>query len=88
MPKKFSQVAQIFTQGPYDATAQVVLAYESASIQFFRVNILLYLPRLEHKLYVAINKHLEKLPPQLYYIKMKICHDQGCNDIGVVISTK
>ena len=46
-----------------------------------------YIPaKLEHKLYVAINKHLEKLPPQLYY--MKICHDQGCNDIGVVIATK
>ena len=29
--------------------------------------------------YFAINKHLEKLPPQ-----MKICHDQCCNDIGVI----
>ena len=48
-----------------------------------------YIPaKLEHKLYVAINKHLEKLPPQLYQIKMKICRDQGCNDIGVVIATK
>ena len=27
--------------------------------------------------YVAINKDLEKLPPQLYCIKMKICCDQG-----------
>ena len=25
---------------------------------------------------------------QLYYIKMKICYDQGCNGIGVVIATK
>ena len=33
--------------------------------------------------YSAINKHLEKLPPQ-----MKICHGQGCNDIGVIIATK
>ena len=28
--------------------------------------------------------HLEKLPPQLYQIKMKICYDQGCNYIGTV----
>ena len=32
--------------------------------------------------YVAINKHLESC------IKMKSCHHQGCNDIGVVIATK
>ena len=38
--------------------------------------------------YVAINKDLEKLPPKLYEIKIKICYDQGCNDIGVVIATK
>ena len=38
--------------------------------------------------YVAINKDLEKLPTQLYSIKMKICYDQGCNDIIVVIATK
>ena len=38
--------------------------------------------------YVAINKDLEKLPPQLYYRKMKIFHDQGYNDIGVVIAKK
>ena len=36
--------------------------------------------------YVAISKDLEKLPPQQsYYIKMKICYDQGCNDIGLVV---
>ena len=46
-----------------------------------------YLPSLSIN-YVAINKHLEKLPPQLYEIKMKICCDQGCNDIGVVTATK
>ena len=38
--------------------------------------------------YVAINKDLEKWPPQLYQMKMKICYDQGCNGIGVVIATK
>ena len=38
--------------------------------------------------YVAINKDLEKLPLQLYYIKMKIYYDQGYNGIGVVIATK
>ena len=46
-----------------------------------------YLPSLSIN-YVAINKHLEKLPPQLCQIKMKICYNQGCNDIGVVIATK
>ena len=35
-----------------------------------------YFPSLSIN-YVAINKHLEKLPPQLYEIKMKICYDQG-----------
>ena len=38
--------------------------------------------------YVSINKVLEKLPPQLYQMKMKICYDQGCNGIGVVMATK
>ena len=42
-----------------------------------------YLPSLIVN-YVAINKDLEKLTPQLYQIKVKICCDQGCNDIGVV----
>ena len=44
-------------------------------------------PNSEHN-YVAIDKHLEKMPPQFYSVKMKICHDQECNDIGVVIATK
>ena len=34
-----------------------------------------------------MNKDLKKLPPLLYWIKMKICYDRGCNDIGVVITT-
>ena len=42
-----------------------------------------YLPILSIN-YVAI----KKLPPQLYQIKMKNCHDQACNDIGVVIAMK
>ena len=37
---------------------------------------------------LAINKDLKKLSPQLYQVKMKICYDQGCNDIGVVMETK
>ena len=41
----------------------------------------------EHN-YVAMDEHLEKLPPQFYKIKMKICHDQEYNDIGVDIATK
>ena len=36
--------------------------------------------------YVAINKHLEYCDHSC--IKTKICHYQGCNDIGVVIATK
>ena len=46
-----------------------------------------YLPSFSIN-YVAKNKVLENLPPQLYQIKMKICSDQGCNGIGVVIATK
>ena len=46
-----------------------------------------YLPSLSIN-YVAINKVLEKFRPQLYQIKMKICYDQGCNGIGVVIATR
>ena len=38
--------------------------------------------------YVAINKDLEKLTPQLYQIKMKLCYDQSFNDIVVVVATK
>ena len=45
------------------------------------------LPRLSVN-YVTINKDLEKIMPQLYSIKMKICYDHGCYDIGVVIATK
>ena len=46
-----------------------------------------YLPSLRVN-YVAINKDLEKLTPQLYWRKMKLCYDQSCDDIGVVIATK
>ena len=46
-----------------------------------------YLPRLSIN-YVAISKDLEKLLPQLYQIKTKICYDQVCYDIEVVIATK
>ena len=46
-----------------------------------------YLPSLSIN-YVAINKDLEKLPPQVYRIKVKLSYDQGYNDIGVVTATK
>ena len=46
-----------------------------------------YLPSLSIN-YVTKSKVLEKLPPQLFQIKMKICFDQGSNGIGVVIATK
>ena len=36
------------------------------------------------KNYVVINRDLEKLPPQLYWINMKICYDQRYNDSEVV----
>ena len=39
------------------------------------------------KNYVVINRDLEKLPPQLYWINMKICYDQGYNDSEVVMAT-
>ena len=50
MPKKFSQVSQIFTKESkrnegHIATTQAVPAYEGGSIQFFRVNA-----KFEHKL--------------------------------------
>ena len=37
-----------------------------------------YLPSLSIN-YGAINKHVEKLPPKLYEIKVKICYDQSCH---------
>ena len=45
-----------------------------------------YLPSLS-KNYVVINRDLEKLPAQLYWINMKICYDQGYNDSEVVMTT-
>ena len=42
-----------------------------------------YLPSLRINS-VVINNVLEKLPPQSYLTKMKICYDQGCNDIGAI----
>ena len=50
------------------------------SIGFFRVNTC--------SPYVTVNKDLEKLPPLMYSMKMKICHDQGYYDIGVVKAMK
>ena len=46
-----------------------------------------HLPSLNAN-YVAINKDLETLQPQLYWLKLKICYDQGYNDIWVVTETK
>ena len=61
LPKKITQVAQIFTKESkrnesHIATTQAVLARYgfSGSIRSLSIN------------YVAINKHLEKLRPQLY----------------------
>ena len=46
-----------------------------------------HLPRLSIN-FVVINKDLEKLQTQLYYIKVGFCYDQVYNDIRVVLSTK
>ena len=45
-----------------------------------------YLPSLSVNC-VAINKDLEKLTPQLYYIKMKISYDLGFIAIRVAMAT-
>ena len=37
-------------------------------------------PKFEHKLR-RHEQRFEKLPPRLYQMKMKICYDQGCNEI-------
>ena len=63
-------------------------SYEKINLRWFeRVFQGQYFPSLSIN-YVAINKDLKKLPPQLYYIKMKICYNQGYNDIGTVTITK
>ena len=68
MPKKILAICSNFyktvkqKRGPSDAITEVVLAYEVAQYSFSDLSIN----------YVAINKHSEKLPPQLYWIKMKI----------------
>ena len=46
-----------------------------------------HLPRLSIN-FVVINKDLEKLQTQLYYIKVGFCYDQVYYDIRVVLSTK
>ena len=46
-----------------------------------------HLPRLSIN-FVVINKDLEKMQTQLYYIKVGFCYDQVYNDIRVVLSTK
>ena len=89
LPKKFLQVAQIFTKQPKRNEGHTMQQHRP----YWHMKVPRYsfqgqnLPSLSIN-YVAINKHLEKLPPQLYQKKMKICHDQGCNDIRVVIATK
>ena len=44
-------------------------------------------PKFEHKLR-RHEQRFEKLPPRLYQMKMKICYDQGCNEIVADIATK
>ena len=94
--KKISLVAQIFAkdskrnEGHITTTQAVlakrhsllVLAYEGGSIHLvFRVNT-----KFEHKL----RRHKQTFGKNCHHscIKMKICHDQGCNDTGVVIARK
>ena len=72
-------------RGPYDATTWAVLAYESGSIQFFRVNTceVFFEHRLRHH-----KQTFRKIATTVVLDKMKICYDLGCNNIGVVIGTK
>ena len=79
LPKKLLQVAQMFTKqsnrnegrsnniGPTGKWKWLDTLFQGQ-----------YLPSLSIN-YVAINKHLEKLPPK---------YENGCNDIAVVIATK
>ena len=88
LPKKFLQVAQIFTKQSKRNEGHTMQQHRP----YWHMKVAWYsfsgsIPaKFEHKL--RRHKHLEKLPPQLCQIKMKICYDQGCNDIGVVIATK
>ena len=45
-----------------------------------------YLPSLSIN-YVEMSKDMGKRLSQLYYIKMKISYDLGCNAIGVAMAT-
>ena len=45
-------------------------------------------PKFEHKLRRHKQRFGKIATQYTYYIKMTICDDQGCNDIGVVIETK
>ena len=81
----------------YTDDTQLYLSFNPDWIVFMMFRIVLrwldtvfqdqYLPSLSIN-YVAKNKVLEQLPPQLYWVKMKICYDQVCNGIRVVIATK
>ena len=66
-PNFYETVVYERKRGPYDATTQRTLAYEGGQIQFFRVNT----SKFERKLCRHKQTFLEKLPPQLYQIKMK-----------------
>ena len=56
------------------------MVHEGGSIQFFRVNA-----KFEHKL----RRHKQTLGKiDTTVDESKICYDQGCNDIGVVIASK
>ena len=68
LPKKFLQVAQIFTKQSKRNEGHMMQQHRP----YWHMKVARYsfsgsIPaKFEHKLYVAINKHLEKLPPQLY----------------------
>ena len=80
LPKKFSQVAQIFTKPQKrneGHTMQQRRPYWHMKVDRYCNSFSGSIPANFENNYVAIDKHLEKLLPQFYQIKMKICHEQG-----------
>ena len=84
LPKKFSQVADIFTKQSKRKDSHTMQNIGCTGMLRWLNTVFQgqYLPSLSIN-YITINKHLEKLPPQLYQIKMKICHDRSYAPINV-----
>ena len=83
--QKISQVAQLFTKEQKTNEGHIATTWPSWHMKVARYSFSGSISSLSIN-YVAINKHLEYCDHSC--IKTKICHYQGCNDIGVVIATK